>query len=144
MMIALAGARVFDGETIRENAAVLVRDRTVLDIVPEREVPSQADLRDLGGGLLAPGFIDLQVNGGAGVMLNDGPSPAGHGDHCRRAPAVRHHRPAADADHRHRPPSPTRRSRRGLGGRARFRGFSACTSKARTWRRRARGRTSPS
>ena len=75
-MIALAGARVFDGETTREHAAVLVRDRTVLAIVPEREVPSQADLRDLGGGLLVPGFIDLQVNGGAGVMLNDGPSPA--------------------------------------------------------------------
>ena len=25
----------------------------------------------LGGGILAPGFVDLQVNGGGGVMLND-------------------------------------------------------------------------
>ncbi len=26
---------------------------------------------DLGGGMLVPGFVDLQVNGGGGVMLND-------------------------------------------------------------------------
>jgi N-acetylglucosamine-6-phosphate deacetylase len=29
---------------------------------------------DLGGGLLLPGFIDLQVNGGGGVLFNDAPS----------------------------------------------------------------------
>jgi N-acetylglucosamine-6-phosphate deacetylase len=29
---------------------------------------------DLGGDILAPGFVDLQVNGGDGIMLNDDPS----------------------------------------------------------------------
>ena len=32
---------------------------------------------DLGGGVLAPGFIDVQVNGGGGVLLNEDPSLAG-------------------------------------------------------------------
>ncbi len=76
MTTAFTGARIFDGERFRDNAAVLVADGMVLDIVPEPEIPPGADLRPLGGGLLAPGFIDLQVNGGAGIMLNDGPSVA--------------------------------------------------------------------
>ena len=36
---------------------------------------SAVDQRDLGGGLLAPGFIDVQVNGGGGALFNDDPSP---------------------------------------------------------------------
>lgn len=34
---------------------------------------------DLGGGYLLPGFIDTQVNGGGGVLLNDEPTVAGIG-----------------------------------------------------------------
>ena len=41
-------------------------------IVPADEAPAGARVR-LGGGVLAPGFVDLQVNGGGGVMLNDHP-----------------------------------------------------------------------
>ncbi|MEE4208143.1 MAG: hypothetical protein V2I43_02620, partial [Parvularcula sp.] len=32
---------------------------------------------DLEGAFLAPGFIDVQVNGGGGVLLNDNPSEEG-------------------------------------------------------------------
>ncbi|MGH6760829.1 MAG: N-acetylglucosamine-6-phosphate deacetylase [Phyllobacterium sp.] len=71
--LALFGARVFDGSVIHDNAAVLIAGDTVVDIVSNDAVPADAQRRDLGGGLLAPGFIDLQVNGGGGVMLNDGP-----------------------------------------------------------------------
>ena len=34
-----------------------------------------ADIVDLEGQLLLPGFIDVQVNGGGGVLFNDDPSP---------------------------------------------------------------------
>ena len=33
-----------------------------------------ADVRDLGGDFLLPGFIDCQVNGGGGVLFNDAPT----------------------------------------------------------------------
>lgn len=74
--LALFGARVFDGSAIRDNVAVLVAGGMVIDVVGNDAIPADAQKRDLGGGLLAPGFIDLQVNGGAGVMLNDGPDVA--------------------------------------------------------------------
>jgi N-acetylglucosamine-6-phosphate deacetylase len=34
-------------------------------------------IEQLDGGVLAPGFVDAQVNGGGGVLLNDAPTPAG-------------------------------------------------------------------
>ena len=41
----------------------------------------------LGGGVLAPGFIDLQVNGGGGVLLNDRPDVDGDRGDLRGARA---------------------------------------------------------
>ena len=71
---ALTGARIFDGETWHDDAALLVRDGLVEAIVPTGAMPPDAARdRRLGGGMLAPGFVDLQVNGGGGVMLNDQP-----------------------------------------------------------------------
>ena len=40
--------------------------------------------RDLAGGLLLPGFIDIQVNGGGGVLFNDAPTAADHRRHRPR------------------------------------------------------------
>ncbi|MFU0504315.1 N-acetylglucosamine-6-phosphate deacetylase [Pseudaminobacter sp. NGMCC 1.201702] len=69
---ALSGARIFDGEMWHDNAALVVRDGSIHSIV--RDADADITCTDLGGGIIAPGFIDLQVNGGGGVMLNDGPS----------------------------------------------------------------------
>ena len=71
---ALTGARIFDGDRWHDRSAVLVRDGVVLDIAPESAVPADATVEKLEGGLLAPGFIDAQVNGGGGVLLNDAPT----------------------------------------------------------------------
>ena len=43
----------------------------------ESELPSDAARQDLADRLLTAGFIDIQVNGGGGVLFNDDPSPAG-------------------------------------------------------------------
>lgn len=72
-MKALAGARVFDGEAIREGLAVLVEGESIAALVPESDMPKGVECVAVGG-LLAPGFIDLQVNGGGGVLFNATPT----------------------------------------------------------------------
>jgi len=73
MGFALTGARIFTGETFLDDHAVVVEGKHIARVVPEAEIGA-AERRALGGGLLAPGFIDVQVNGGGGALLNDNPS----------------------------------------------------------------------
>ena len=75
-MIVLSGARIFDGKRFHDDHAVVIDAARISAIVPYAERP-QGTLRDLGGGLLAPGYIDVQVNGGGGVLFNDDPTPEG-------------------------------------------------------------------
>lgn len=71
-----AGARIFDGDRFHENSALIVTDGRVQTITAGNDVPADANVVKLDGGLLSPGFIDAQVNGGGGRMLNDEPSAA--------------------------------------------------------------------
>jgi N-acetylglucosamine-6-phosphate deacetylase len=75
MSFALTGCRIFTGEAFLEGHAVVIEGERIRAVVPEADV---ADIgrRELGGGLLAPGFIDVQVNGGGGALLNADPSAA--------------------------------------------------------------------
>jgi N-acetylglucosamine-6-phosphate deacetylase len=70
---ALAGARIFDGSRWHDGAAVLIRDDRIAGIVPRPDLPADAVVEEVDG-LLAPGFIDAQVNGGGGVLLADTPT----------------------------------------------------------------------
>jgi N-acetylglucosamine-6-phosphate deacetylase len=80
--IALTGATIFDGYRCHENAAVLVSEGIVSGIVSREQVPAHFELTHVDGGLLAPGFIDLQANGGGGVLFNDAPSVSGIATIC--------------------------------------------------------------
>ena len=86
-MIVLSGARIFDGERFLDDHAVVVEGARIAAIVPYSERPDGA-VRDLGGGLLAPGYVDVQVNGGGGVLFNEDPTPEGI---ARIAAAHRNH-----------------------------------------------------
>jgi N-acetylglucosamine-6-phosphate deacetylase len=71
---ALAGARLFDGSRWHEQSAVLMRDGVIVGIVLANDIPPDTAVERVDGGVLAPGFIDAQVNGGGGILLNDAPT----------------------------------------------------------------------
>jgi N-acetylglucosamine-6-phosphate deacetylase len=72
---AFTGAEVFDGTEIRPATVVVDTGRVIALQPPTASVLGWREVA-LDGGVLAPGFVDLQVNGGGGVMLNDDPSVA--------------------------------------------------------------------
>src|SRR6267143_3437610 len=73
---AVLAHRVFDGRRWHNDAAVLIEDGHIRGLAAPGEVPGDWPQRRLpDGALLAPGFIDLQVNGGGGILLNDDPTP---------------------------------------------------------------------
>ncbi|NJM31390.1 MAG: N-acetylglucosamine-6-phosphate deacetylase, partial [Rhizobiales bacterium] len=76
MAFALTGARVFDGEHFTGEQTVIVEGGHIKTLIPGGVAPEGVDRRDLGGGILAPGFIDIQVNGGGGALLNAAPDVA--------------------------------------------------------------------
>jgi N-acetylglucosamine-6-phosphate deacetylase len=75
MTIALLNGRVLRADGFASGLAVLIDGERIVDIVPAADRRCRtAERRDLAGGLLLPGFIDLQVNGGGGVLFNDAPT----------------------------------------------------------------------
>ena len=72
---ALINATFFTGESVHSNSSVVVEDGLIGEIVlggrPEIGRMTEIDVR---GRRLVPGFIDLQVNGGGGVLFNDAPT----------------------------------------------------------------------
>ncbi len=68
--------QLFDGKTLRGGMALGVLDGTVQSILPQSEIP-QNQQRDLVRGTVTAGFVDLQVNGGGGVLLNNTPTAQG-------------------------------------------------------------------
>lgn len=74
--LAIVGARIFDGQDWHDDAALLIEFGMVSAIVPVAAVPAHSSVVHTGDGMVVPGFIDLQVNGGGGVLFNNDPSLA--------------------------------------------------------------------
>jgi N-acetylglucosamine-6-phosphate deacetylase len=74
---AILGSKIFDGFAWHESAALLTELGHVIGVVSVDEIPSNAARIQLDGGFVVPGFIDLQVNGGGGVLFNNDPTLSG-------------------------------------------------------------------
>jgi N-acetylglucosamine-6-phosphate deacetylase len=75
MLHAIVNGQVFDGETLRAHQAVLIEGERIVDVIDRDQVPAAVDeVYDLEGGILTPGFIDLQVNGGGGALFTSAPT----------------------------------------------------------------------
>ena len=68
--IAFTGACIFDGEALHTDSALLISQGLVSGIRRVDDLAAERQIR-LSGGVISPGFVDLQTNGAAGMMLGD-------------------------------------------------------------------------
>ena len=73
MTTALVNGRVLTPRGFVDDAAVVIEGAVIVDVAARSATRGMRE-HDLRGGILAPGFIDCQVNGGGGVLLNDSPT----------------------------------------------------------------------
>src|ERR1700749_556240 len=72
--LTIAARYIFDGSEMRGPATVRISQGRIEDVALGE---ADAAIRLPPEVILAPGFIDIQVNGGGGVLLNDQPTEAG-------------------------------------------------------------------
>ena len=73
MKQAITGSKLFNGIDFIEHKVLLIDDQHIAGIVNEDAIPTDFQVKKLEGGILSPGFIDLQVNGGGGKLFNNSP-----------------------------------------------------------------------
>ena len=71
---AYVGAQIHDGNVLHNAHALVVNSDNSLRIAPAQSLPDGCPVHRFDGGIITPAFVDLQVNGGGGVMFNDDPS----------------------------------------------------------------------
>ena len=67
---------IFDGQQIHQGAYAAFEGERFVGLGPEAEAPKSDESTDLNNDILSVGYVDLQVNGGGGVMFNADPSLA--------------------------------------------------------------------
>lgn len=73
-VVTYGGGPIFDGEVLQHGVVARFEGGQLVSILPEGEAARAAHHVDLRGDILSPGYVDLQVNGGGGVLFNDAPS----------------------------------------------------------------------
>ena len=72
----ILATRLFDGagRPAQANRLIEVAEGRIVSVRPASETPAGVSPRVFP--VVAPGFVDLQINGGGGVLFNDAPEPA--------------------------------------------------------------------
>ncbi len=75
MRQALHNARILTPDGMIDGCVLLLRDERIEVLTRDGDARlADAQPVDLHGGVLVPGFIDVQVNGGGGALFNDAPT----------------------------------------------------------------------
>ncbi len=74
---ALAGARILCADGWLNDHVLVIEQGHIAALMPASKAPSDVQTFNLSGGALIPGFIDVQVNGGGGILFNDAPTVEG-------------------------------------------------------------------
>ncbi len=75
--ITIANCDVYKGNGVVPDASVVIEGARIAQVGPRDQIASSGREIDLGGRSLAPGFIDLQVNGGGDILFNEVPTVEG-------------------------------------------------------------------
>ena len=75
-MLAIINATAVLSERVLEGATVLVDGGRIIKIGTDTEIPEGAEIIDLGGDILGPGFVDIHVHGGGGAFFYENPQTA--------------------------------------------------------------------
>lgn len=78
----VTGGRIFDGRRFLDSHVLLVAAGKIVALLPEGASLPPLPRLDAKGALIAAGFIDLQVNGGGGVLFNNQPTVDGIATIC--------------------------------------------------------------
>lgn len=76
-VFAVSAPKIFDGDKWHIDAALIIENVHVRKIVPKATLQNSMQVFENSHGFITPGFVDLQVNGGGGVLLNNDPSLSG-------------------------------------------------------------------
>ena len=71
--VTFRNGRIFDGTRLLDGHAAQFAGGRFTRIAPEADTPARDGDVDLDGDILFPGYVDLQVNGGDGILFNDDP-----------------------------------------------------------------------
>ncbi|MCB0645869.1 MAG: N-acetylglucosamine-6-phosphate deacetylase [Saprospiraceae bacterium] len=92
---------IFTGEEWLSDHAVVIDGQLITRVMPQSMIPTDAPVRDFGGQILAPAYIDIQIYGAYGKLLSEFPEVDALlrlNDYCRSGGAA-HFMPTLATNH---------------------------------------------